>query len=179
MSEQMSFVYVQATRHVLSVLTTLAASKTPPQVTDLASPSLLVRDLPNADPLHKGTVPQGIFQLTPDLLNVFTGDVISEALINPRGYSWKPDTKDVQALSGSGVTVASASPGVTVTLPVASSGTTKILAFYAGADPAKSDYIPASIPGGSTTITFGQSSLGVGTYVLVLVEEFPPVVLLV
>src|SRR5256885_128478 len=128
MSEQMSFVYVQSTGHVVSVITCVAAPKAPLTAADLATPTLMVRNIDD--------VPGQRFDLTPDLLNVFTGDDIAGALREPRGYSWDPVNKRISSLLYSTkVTATFDSVGITVTLPAASSGPTNVLVAYPGSDP--------------------------------------------
>jgi hypothetical protein len=167
MSEQMSFVYVETTGHVLAVATLVAAPKTPPVAPDLASPTLIVRNL--SDPAAR-------FDLTPDVLAVFTGDPVDAALGDPRGYSWDPAAKQIQSLiygtKTLGLTLRPSS--IDVDLGQISAGATKVLVAYAGSDPSKSEIAPGQVASGSQKTSVATGPLHGGTYVLVLAAGFPP-----
>jgi hypothetical protein len=169
MSEQMSFVYVQSTGHVLSVITCTAASKTPLTSADLATPTLAVRNVDD--------VPGQRFDLTPDLLSVFTGDDITGALLEPRGYSWDDPNKKISSLLYSTkVTATFDSVGITVNLPAASSGPTNVLVAYPGSNPSKSLVAPGTVANGSQTVKISIGPLAPGIAVLILAAGYPPVV---
>lgn len=177
MSAQMSFVYLTATGNVLSFVTTVAPPTASLTAADLAMPSLAVRDVMD-DSSTSVTRPAAVFNIPPDKLSVFTGDVIPDAQLNPRSYRWNPDSKIVEALPAAAkvAVVAKALPmQVKLTLTPAPASPTPALVIYPGADPVKSDIVQTTIPvAGSTTLNL--SGLAAGMYVLAVTAGYPLVI---
>jgi hypothetical protein len=169
MSEQMAFVYVEATGHVLAVVTCVATPKAALTTADLATPTLMVRNLEGASHTR--------FDLTPDLLKVFTGNRLDAALLEPRGYGWDPMAKQIQSLPyGQEVTATFDAVSITVNLGQKSSGPTKVLVAYPGPAPSKSVVAPGIVADGSQTVKISVGQLAAGTPVLMLAAGYPPIV---
>src|SRR6516164_4092657 len=150
MSEQMSFVYAAFTGHVLSVITSVAPASSPLTAQDLASPTLAVRGAHDST----DTPLTGVrFDLTPDQLNVFTGDKIDAALLGPRSYYFDSQKKQVVALSflGKALTVTPKAAGVDVDLGSPAIADTNVLIAYAGSDPSKSEVAIGKVSIGTQT----------------------------
>jgi hypothetical protein len=174
MSAQMAYIYVKATQHVLSYVTSVAAPPNPLAASDVATPSLAIRNVFNDD-TPPVTVPSAVFKIDPNQLDVLTGDVIDDAQVNPRNYSVDSSSKTVKALAPSAtLTIDAKTTGVKLTLAPPPANPLPALLLYPGSDPAKSDVISTTISGGSVTLT--PSGLSTGQYVLALVSGFPPVI---
>lgn len=174
MSAQMSFVYVKSLGHVLSVVTTIAALKGSFTAADLASPTLLVRNMP--DPSTPNTVPDVSFYLTPDQLDVFTGDILDDALKNPRSFWFNPQSKKIEPIPvpTTLTVISSAATGIALALSPSPNPNTPVLVCHPGSDPTKSEVTPGTISGSPATLQV--SGLVVNTYVLILVPGNPPVI---
>ena len=174
MSAQMTYIYVKATQHVLSYVTSVAAPPNPLAASDVATPSLAIRNVFDDSP-KPVTQPSAVFKIDPNHLDVLTGDAIDDAQLNPRNYGVDSTAKTVQALASSGTltgTPTTASVGLTVT--PAPANPIPALLLYPGSDPTKSELISTTISGGSATLT--PSGLSTGQYVLALVSGFPPLI---
>jgi len=170
MSAQMSFVFVKQTGHVLAVLTQAAGAEL--QATDVATPALSVRGFWDA-----GTqaFEDSIFKLTPDLVDVYTQDVLSPAETSPRTYSVDKEKKSVMLLSSPVKALTATSQNVHLELAIATGSKTKVFVICTTADPDNPDVRQPEISGTETKFDFAVGPLPSQSYVLALVAGYLPI----
>ncbi len=173
MSEQMSFVYVALTGHVLSVITSVGKAATPLTPQDLASSTLSVRFVPDENDHFEN---KARFYLAPEELGVFMADKIDAALFEPRSYYFDADKKKVQTLPMTSIVKVTsiASSGITVDLGVSAVADTNVLVAYAGSDPSKSEIATGKVTIGTQTTNVPATPLPSGSYILTLAEGYLP-----
>jgi len=170
MSVQMSFVFVKSTGHAMAILTQTAGVDL--QAADVATPALSVRGL--WDDIGQ-KYEDAVFKFTPDLLDVFTGDVVEPALTAPRTYFVDKVNKSINVLGSSGVTLAATAGNVHLVLPSPAGGPTNVFIACTTADPDKPEILQPSVSGAGTTFDFAVGPLPSKAYVLGLVAGYLPV----